>query len=66
MDALQEEFLMLKIFYIFDLKNSSCPLRSRDMSCKLLDTFVIILLFAPLLERFWLNLYSLDSLGSFW
>jgi multidrug resistance efflux pump len=32
----------------------------------LYDTFVIVLLFVPLLRCFWINLYSLDILGSFW
>ena len=32
----------------------------------LYDTFVIVLLFAPLLRCFWINLYSLDILGTFW
>jgi hypothetical protein len=34
--------------------------------CILCDTFVIVLLFVPLLRCFWLNLYSLDILGNFW
>jgi hypothetical protein len=29
------------------------------------NMFVTVLLFAPLLRLFWLNLYSLDILGSF-
>jgi hypothetical protein len=33
--------------------------------CMLYDTFVIVPLFAPLLRYFWLNLYSVDTLGSF-
>jgi len=32
--------------------------------CFLYDMFVILLAFVPLLRRFWLNLYSLDILGS--
>jgi hypothetical protein len=32
----------------------------------LYDTFVIVLLFVPLFKMFWINLYSVDILGSFW
>jgi hypothetical protein len=32
----------------------------------LYDTFVIVLLFVPLLRCFWINPYSLYILGSFW
>ena len=33
--------------------------------CVLNDTFVIILIFAPLFRHLWFNLYSVDILGSF-
>ena len=32
----------------------------------LYDTFVLVLLFAPFLRCFWINLHSVDILGSFW
>ena len=35
-------------------------------TCVLYDTCVIMLLLVTLLKSIWLNLYSVDILGSFW
>jgi hypothetical protein len=35
-------------------------------NCLLYDMFVVVLLVAPLLRWFWLDLYSLNILGCFW
>ena len=45
----------------------SLKVRGRVLGIYLLyDTFVIVSLFVPPLRCFWLNLYSVGILGSFW